>query len=159
MKRLQTLLFISMLALPSFVYAQRSLVIPSDTLKSVVARLLNVMNSLVWPLIGLAILFFFYALVQYVYKSGDSKARSLGRTQIIWSLIGIFVIFSLWGLVNLISIFLLGQTPPGVGSNGATYAPRPGYTSNGSFGENGSFQGTNYSQHGQYEPSGSFQPQ
>lgn len=79
-----------------------------DTFKDVVVRLLGYMNLLVWPLIGLAIVFFFWGLIRYIYKSGDAKGRALGRQTIIWGLIGLFVLFTLWGLVRLLqsAVFL-----------------------------------------------------
>jgi hypothetical protein len=123
-----------------------------DTLKDVVARLIDVMNTLVWPLVGLAIVFFFYGLIRYIYNAGNSKGHTLGRDVIIWSLVGLFVIFSLWGLVNVISITLLGVTPNGVGSNGAFYAPRPGYAPGSSFKDNSAYQ-----EQGQYQQHPAFQ--
>ncbi|HVY72814.1 MAG TPA: hypothetical protein VG984_02065 [Candidatus Paceibacterota bacterium] len=82
-----------------------------DTFKDVISRLIGLMNLLIWPLIGFAILFFFYALVRFVFKGGDSKARIQGRQAILWSLIALFVLFSLWGLVRLLQTAVFVGTP------------------------------------------------
>jgi hypothetical protein len=73
-----------------------------DTFKDVVARLIDLMNSLIWPLIGIAVIFFFYGLIRYIYDAGNAKGHARGRDIIVWSLIGLFVIFSLWGFIRLL---------------------------------------------------------
>ena len=82
-----------------------------DTISDVVNRLLGLLNLLIWPMIGMAILFFFYGLIRYILKAGDMKGRALGRDAIIWGLIGMFVLFSLWGLVRMLQTAFFVGTP------------------------------------------------
>lgn len=157
MKRFFYISYATLLTLPAAAFAQSSILTSSDTLKSVVARLLNVMNSLVWPMIGLCIVFFFYGLIKYI-RDASSKGHSLGRQQIIWSLIGLFVVFSMWGLVAFISIIFLGKLPEGAQQSNYSNTS-PTFRTQGSFQSNGSFQQDgSFTQDGSHQGT-SFQPQ
>lgn len=57
---------------------------------------------------ALALVIFFWGLVQYIYRSGDAHAHAEGRERMVWSLIAIFVLFSVWGILQLMSISLFG---------------------------------------------------
>jgi hypothetical protein len=54
---------------------------------------------------GLALLYFFWGIANYILKTGDPEARSEARQHMFWGIIGLFVITSIWG----ISFFLQEQ--------------------------------------------------
>lgn len=155
MKRLFYISYAALLTAPTFVFAQASLITFGDTLKTVVGRLIGLMNALVWPLVGLCIVFFFYGLIKYI-RDASTKGHGLGRQQIIWSLIGLFVVFSIWGLINFIAVALLGSMPGNPMTNyyqpGQSFAPTGSFKS-ADFQETGGFRET-----GGFQETGSFQP-
>lgn len=51
---------------------------------------------------GLAVLFFFWGIANYILKAGDVKAKEEGKNIMIYGVIAIFVITSIWGLVGFI---------------------------------------------------------
>ena len=51
-------------------------------------------------LLSLAVIFFVYALLQYILKAGEEQATA--RQQMIWGIIILFVMVSVWGLVNIL---------------------------------------------------------
>lgn len=51
---------------------------------------------------GIALLFFFWGLVQFIRKAGDEKAIEEGRRFMIWGTVALFVMVSIWGLTALI---------------------------------------------------------
>ena len=68
---------------------------------------------------GLAIVYFFWGLIQYIRSAGDPAKAKEGKSIMIWGVIAIAVMASLWGLVFwLQGIFGItgvpSVTPPGV---------------------------------------------
>ena len=51
-------------------------------------------------LIGLAVIFFIWSLLQFLRDSGSKKDEA--RTQMIWGIVILFVMVSVWGLVGLL---------------------------------------------------------
>lgn len=62
----------------------------------------NIINQLIPVIIGLAILFFIYALLKYVTAGGDEEKAKEARGLIIWGVIIIFVMTAVWGLVGFV---------------------------------------------------------
>jgi hypothetical protein len=101
------------LAIP-FVALAQGLFNAGDTFATAVRSLVGLFNQIIPVLAGLAILFFFWGLIRYIYKAGDSKGRAAGRDAIIWGLVGLFIIFSLYGILNFLSYnFGLATPVPG----------------------------------------------
>jgi uncharacterized membrane protein YidH (DUF202 family) len=77
---------------------------------------LGLVNSLIILLIGLAMLYFIWGIVQFIGNSGDEKGREEGKQRMLWGIIALFVIVSLWGLVGLLQKTFLtdgyGDKPP-----------------------------------------------
>lgn len=72
------------------------------TLAGFINNLIGIVNSLLPILGGLAVVFFFWGLIRYIYNSGDAGGRSEGRDAIIWGLVGLFIIFTLWGILTFL---------------------------------------------------------
>ncbi len=66
--------------------------------------------------VALALLAFFWGLVQYLFQSGDPEKRKKGLGLIVWGIIALFVIFSVFGIINVL------QVTVGVG-NGSIQEP------------------------------------
>lgn len=75
-----------------------------DLAQTVVARLVPL-------LVGLAMLAFFWFLVEYIWKGKDDpEVYTKGRAGMFYSIVAIFVMVSIWGIVGLIgSIFGVEQ--------------------------------------------------
>lgn len=71
----------------------------------------TVVSRLVPLLIGLAVLAFFWFLVEYIWKGKDDPEEyTKGRAGMFYSVVAIFVMVSIWGIIGLIgSIFGVGQ--------------------------------------------------
>ena len=66
--------------------------------------------SIAMPIIaGLALLGFFWGLVQYIFSAGDDTKKEKGQQHMIWGVIGLFVMMSVFGIMQLI-INTLGVT-------------------------------------------------
>jgi hypothetical protein len=68
-------------------------------LENLVRAIGNILNIVVPIIITIALIVFFWGLVQYIYKSGDEEAREVAVRRIVGGVIAFFVIVSLWGLV------------------------------------------------------------
>lgn len=86
------------------------------TFADLVYLLISFINPLAAILSMIAILIFFWGIVQYIYSAGG-EGHERGRQLIVWGIIALFVLFSVWSLASiLISTFFGG----GVGN---TYVP------------------------------------
>lgn len=67
--------------------------------------LLGLINQALPILFALAVLAFFWGLVQYVFAlggEGDEKKQKQGKNLIIWGLIAFFIMLSVFGLISII---------------------------------------------------------
>jgi len=71
-------------------------------LDSAITSIANLINRLVPLVIGLAVLFFLWAILRFVGSAGDEEKRKEARGLIIWGIVAIFVMVSVWGLVNIL---------------------------------------------------------
>jgi hypothetical protein len=76
----------------------------------------NIINMLVPILIGLAVVYFLWQVIQYTV-SGDEDKKKEAKMGMLWGIIGIFVMVSVWGLVSVVS------NTTGIGQGGATNVP------------------------------------
>jgi hypothetical protein len=72
-------------------------------------QLSRIVNILIPVAFGLAIIYFFWGLAQYIRSAGDPEAAAKGKSIMIYGIIAIAVMASMWGLVGwLASIFGVG---------------------------------------------------
>jgi hypothetical protein len=89
---------------------------PNSTLLTVSQSLISFMNLVVSVLAPLALVIFFWGLVQYIYHGADSAAHAEARESITWSLIALFVLFSIWGILQLMMVAFFGGSGITVGA-------------------------------------------
>ena len=101
------ILGLSLALVPMVSLAATNLTDIFDTLKGLFALAMPL-------LISLAVLFFIWALVQFIVKAGEEKAAA--RSQMIWGIVILFVIVSIWGLVGVFSetFGISGDSAPSV---------------------------------------------
>lgn len=78
-------------------------------LGGLVLRILGIVD-LLFPIVGaLALIWFFWGIIQYVLKGENTEKREQSRDFMIYAVIAFFVMFSIWGLVHIIQdTFFLG---------------------------------------------------
>ncbi len=101
-------IFTVMLLLPYTAFAQAPLGRTGNLLGS--AR--DIVSNILIPIVfTLALLFFFYGIVRYIWSEGNNKEE--GKRIMIWGIVALFVMSSVWGLVA----FLQGELLGGPGAN------------------------------------------
>ncbi|MEK7175868.1 MAG: hypothetical protein AAB695_00645 [Patescibacteria group bacterium] len=86
--------------------------------ETLITRVGTLARQLVLVVAGIALLFFFWGLAQFIFKvRGDEKAVDQGKALMKWGLIAFFVMLSVWGIVR----FFQGELLPGV-----DFSPPPG---------------------------------
>lgn len=81
------------------------------TLLDTLALLYTFLNALMVLFITLAIVVFFWGLIQYLLNAGEEKAK--GLTTMFYGVIVIFVMVSIWGIIRLLqSTFKVTSTDP-----------------------------------------------
>ncbi len=90
--------------LPAFAAAQ--------TLLNTLALVSTFLNSLVYLLITVAILVFFWGLIQYLLNDGQ-EGKAKGLKIMLMGVVTIFVMVSIWGIIRLLqSTFRVTSTEP-----------------------------------------------
>lgn len=64
---------------------------------TVLATILNLLNTVITVLIIFAVVFFIFAVVTYILSPDDDKKK-----RIITGLIGLFVIVAFWGIIRIV---------------------------------------------------------
>ena len=71
----------------------------TGNLETLVRGLGRVINVIIPVLFAVAILFFFWGLIQFLRSAGDPEAQKAGKAHMIYGIIAIFVMVSIYGLV------------------------------------------------------------
>ena len=96
---------------PIAVFAQNS-----TQLFSILGIIKSVLNFLIPICITLGVVYFIWAVIQYVTVK-DEEERAKSKTHMIYGLIGLFVIVSIWGLVGFLG------TTVGISQGGTVALP------------------------------------
>lgn len=78
----------------------------------------NIINALLPIVVALALLFFFWNLVKFIFNAGDDEARAEGKKSMLWGILTLFIIVSIWGIIGFLG------TATGIDQGGS--APVPG---------------------------------
>lgn len=70
--------------------------------QSVLARINDViLFPLMTLMVSVAVLVFLWGVFQYVYNSGDEKARGAGRMHMLYGVIGLFIMLSAFAILKV----------------------------------------------------------
>lgn len=91
-----------------------STVINYTPFTSLIALIQSVFNRLVPLIIGIAVLGFFWFIIQFIWMAKDNpEAQNKAKQGIMWSLIALFCIVCVWGIIQMVAGIL------GVGLGGS----------------------------------------
>lgn len=70
----------------------------------------EIVSRLVPFIIGLAVLAFFWFLVQFIFNPGDGEERTKKLHGMGYAVLALFLMVSIWGIINLLgNVFGIGQ--------------------------------------------------
>ncbi len=98
-------------AVPSFAFAQ-------SNIQNLVNQAGSLLNALIPIMIALALVIFFWGLIQYIRSSGEGHGT--GRNIMIAGIVALFIMVSIWGIIRLLQNTL--------GVNGTGNLPVPQVT-------------------------------
>lgn len=85
--------------LPMLALAQSTPSANLGFLTTLVNQVGNAIKALIPVIFGLAIIYFFWGLIQYIRSAGDPKKAAEGKSIMIYGIIAIAVMVSVYGLV------------------------------------------------------------
>jgi hypothetical protein len=85
----------------------------------------NVMSSLMYLIIALALLGFMWGIVRVLFSGGSEKLKKEGKDFMLYGILILFVMTSLWGLVYLFRNFILDNTGYGDVDSGSNEIDSP----------------------------------
>lgn len=62
----------------------------------------EIINPLILFLFALAILFFLWGMLQFLFNQDNEEAINTGKSHMIWGIIGIAIMMGVWTIMNII---------------------------------------------------------
>ncbi len=72
-----------------------------SNVNNLATRIAGIGNIITYLLVGLAVIYIVWHVVQYFIKAEGGDRKEVGMN-ILWGIVGLFIIVSLWGLVNIL---------------------------------------------------------
>lgn len=72
-----------------------------DKIKGLLRDFKSLLDLVVPVVFGLALIFFFYGLAQFI-RSVSDKTIQEGKNKMIWGVVSLFVMISIWGIIRYI---------------------------------------------------------
>ena len=85
-----------------FLLASKVAYAAPGSLKDVITKATDIILLFVPVVIGLALLFFFWGVAQFILHADNEQKRSEARQILYWGVIILFVALSVWGIVRLV---------------------------------------------------------
>lgn len=95
----------SLFVLPFVAFAQGGTLAP---LQQLIVSVGNIVALLIPICIGVAMLAFFWGLVQYI----RNPAKETGKAMMINGILALFIMVSIWGIIQVVQVALLGGSNP-----------------------------------------------
>jgi hypothetical protein len=92
---------------PALAFAQQANL---SGLSNLVSQIGQIIGKLIPILFALALVYFFWGLIQYIRGAGDPKKAAEGKSIMIWGVIAIAVMVSVYGLIAWLQSTLGLQT-------------------------------------------------
>lgn len=74
-----------------------------DGIKGLIGDVGAIVKLLIPIVFGLALLFFFWGLAQFILNAGDEKTREDGKQRMLWGIVAMFVLASIWGIIGFLA--------------------------------------------------------
>ncbi len=71
-----------------------------DTFVHDVDRL--IINPLITMLFALAVVFFLYGVLEFLFNQDSEEKRTTGRKHMLWGIVGITIMFGVWAILNIV---------------------------------------------------------
>lgn len=62
----------------------------------------QIVNPLIWLLLGLALVVFLYGVYEFIMGAENEEKRRVGAQHIVWGVIGLAIMLSVFGIIRLI---------------------------------------------------------
>lgn len=100
----------------------------TKTLASLILTIIGYLNSILYLIMGVAIVMFVFYVIKYFMRPSTDRAEAWNY--VIYSIFGFFVVLSFWGIVNILTnTFNLGNNNPSSWSSVANIFPSGGGSS------------------------------
>jgi len=87
------------------------------TIRSLINRLLSLVNPLIALLFGFAVVGFVRGIAVFLWFAENEEKRKEGKKFIIWGITGLLIMTSFWGAVFIIRSLYFGPDDPGTPFN------------------------------------------
>ena len=78
---------------------------PSPQLQPVQGLVDKIIEQIINPVVAIlfvvAIVVFFWGLIQFIYGAGEDNKRELGKQHMLWGVIGLFIMLSAYAILKI----------------------------------------------------------
>ena len=74
-----------------------------SNLDTLVGDIGNLINNVLPVLFAIALVFFFWGVIQFLRAAGDEKAQATGKSHMIYGIVALAVMVSVYGLINFLT--------------------------------------------------------
>lgn len=71
-----------------------------------------ILNPLIILLFVVALIVFFWGLVEFISKAGSEEGRETGKRNMVWGVVGMFIMVAVYGIIKLILATFGVPLPP-----------------------------------------------
>ena len=97
-----------------------------DGVVDLICSFSRIINIVIPVIFGLALIFFFWGLAQFILHSGEEKAHEEGKNKMLWGIVALFVMFSISGILNWVA-GTVGIDPSAGGARITSQCPASAY--------------------------------
>lgn len=62
----------------------------------------HILNPLIALVFAIALVVFFWGIVEFIMNPNDNRAKEQGKQNILWGLVGMFIMVGVYGIIRLI---------------------------------------------------------
>ncbi len=71
-----------------------------------------IVNPIIYLLMTLAVMYFIWGLVEFIWKAGNQADRDKGKSRMIWGIVGLFIMVSVYSIITIsLNTFGISSTP------------------------------------------------
>jgi len=62
----------------------------------------EILNPIITLLFAIAVLYFMWGVVKFIWNGGKDAAKEEGKSQMLWGIVGLTIMLSVYGLIKMI---------------------------------------------------------
>jgi len=61
-----------------------------------------IINPLIWFLFALAMVYFLYGMVEFIFNQENQEKKTSGKSHMLWGIVGIVIMMGVWAILGMV---------------------------------------------------------